>query len=195
MAPAPGASLGDGSVVVDAGEADVRPLDPSRDAEAAALLAACTPHGTVEAGRELLAAARAETDTSLYGLFAGDDLAAVYALRKTGLSLELSLLVVAEPLRRRGHGRACLADALRRAGKRPLVVETDEATLGFYRAAGFKLVGKRRDPSGSVRYRFGWHAPTPARPLVHGQNRRSTLPCSTDPSLLEPGIEDRGGRR
>ncbi|MGB3329397.1 MAG: hypothetical protein WBA46_10615, partial [Thermomicrobiales bacterium] len=52
-----------------------------------------------------------------------------------------------------------LTDALRRSGKRPLTAETDEDGLPFYKACGFKLVGRRVHPSGTVRYRIGWHAP------------------------------------
>jgi hypothetical protein len=39
------------------------------------------------------------------------------------------------------------------------VAETDEDGLGFYKACGFKLVGRRTHPSGTFRYRVGWHAP------------------------------------
>jgi hypothetical protein len=46
-----------------------------------------------------------------------------------------------------------------RSGRRPLVAETDEEGLGFYKACGFKMVGRRKHPSGAVRYRIGWHAP------------------------------------
>jgi len=137
------------------------PLVPEWDEAATAILAACTAEGTAEAGRAALAAARTDPKTMLYGLVDGGELVAVYGLRKSGLSLEVTLLAVAEGRRRRGFGRACLQDALRRAGKRPLVAEMDDDALGFYRAVGFKLVGRRRHPSGTVRYRLGWHAPRP----------------------------------
>ena len=141
-------------------------LAPAHDDQAASILAPCTPDGNAAT----LAALRADPDTALYGAFAGDDLVALYALRTPGLTVELTLLVVAPAHRRRGHGRACLDDALRRAGKRPLVAETDAATLPFYTAAGFKLVGKRRHPSGALRYRLGWHAPRPS-PVAGATNR------------------------
>ena len=137
----------------------VGPLDPTHDEAAAAILAACTVEGTVDAGRALLAAARQDPDSEVYGLTVHGELVAVSVLKKIPMSLEVAALAVAEGHRRRGHGGACLTDALRRAGKRPLVVETDEAGLGFYRACGFKLVGRRRHPSGVARYRLGWHAP------------------------------------
>ncbi len=141
----------------------IHPLDPTRDAEAAAILAACTLDGTPEAGRAVLADARCDPERDIYGLAVGDTLVAVCVTRKAPLSVEITHLAVAGARRRQGYGRACLQDALRRAGKRPLVVETDEAGLGFYRACGFKLVGRRRHPSGAARYRLGWHAPA-ARP-------------------------------
>jgi hypothetical protein len=58
----------------------------------------------------------------------------------------------------------CLYDALLRSGKRPVVVECDERCFPFFRAVGFKLVGKRKTADGSARYRLGWHAPRPKAP-------------------------------
>ena len=138
-----------------------QPLDPVHDRETGALLAPCTPEGTAEAGLAALAAARQDPDTTVYALFDDGTPLAVYALRRAGLSLEVTLLGVDPGHRRQGLGRGCLQDALRRAGKRPLVVETDAAALPFYTAVGFKLVGKRRHPSGTTRFRLGWHAPRP----------------------------------
>jgi ribosomal protein S18 acetylase RimI-like enzyme len=139
----------------------VRALDPARDEAAAAILATCTFEGTVEAGRAILRAARADEASEVYGLTVRGDLVAVQILKKIPMSLEVTALAVAEGHRRQGHGRACLTDALRRAGKRPLVAESDEAGLPFYKAVGFKLVGRRTGPGGTPRYRLGWHAPTP----------------------------------
>lgn len=138
-------------------------LDPARDAEAAEIAAAAA-RGTPKAGRSAVADARRDAETTLYGVSVGEALVAVYALRIAGLSAELALLAVGPPQRRQGHGRACLADAFARIGGRPLVVETDADALGFFRAAGFKLVGKRHPPGGSPRYRLGWHAPRPPLP-------------------------------
>ena len=146
--------------------AAVHPLDAARDDEAAAILAACTPEGTAPAGRRLLAAARRDPESTVTGLIHGGTLVAVCVTRKVPMAIDVTHLAVAAGHRGQGHGRACLQDALRRAGKRPLVVETDEARLPFYRACGFKLVGRRKAPDGSARYRLGWHAPAarPARP-------------------------------
>lgn len=136
--------------------------DPTTDDAAAAVLAAATFAGTVEAGRERLEAARADPDTSIYGLTADGELVAVYTLRRVHLAMEITHLAVAAKHRRHGYGRRALADALRRAGSRPLVAETDEDALNFYKACGFKVIGRRRSPEGITRYRLGAHAPRPS---------------------------------
>ena len=143
-----------------------RALDPSRGEEAAAILAACTFEGTVDAGRVLLNAARDDADGEVYGLTVKDDLVAAFVLKKIPLALEVTALAVAPEHRRQGYGRVCLSDALRRAGRRPLVVETDEAGLPFYKACGFKLVGRRTGPGGTPRFRLGRHAPNLRSPTL-----------------------------
>jgi GNAT superfamily N-acetyltransferase len=143
-------------------------LEPEREPAAAAILAGCTARGTLAAGAGLLSTLRGDAETTVYGVTAGGDLVAVYALRKTRLSLELTLLVVAEPVRGQGHGRACLADAQRRAGRWPLVVESDETTWRFFQAAGFRLVGRHRAADGTPRVRLAWHA----RPGSTGKGSR-----------------------
>jgi ribosomal protein S18 acetylase RimI-like enzyme len=139
----------------------VRALDPAFDNAAAAILAASTYEGTPERGRTVVEEARSDPKSELYGLFVDGELAGAYVLRKATMMNEISNLAIAPEHRRRGHGRMCLFDALLRSGKRPLVVETDDDALGFYRAVGFKMVGKRKHPSGATRYRLGWHAPLP----------------------------------
>ena len=134
-------------------------LDPAVDGSAGVVLADCTVERSPAAGRALLARLRADPDTSLYGLVFEDQALLVYALRRVPMSLELTHLAIAKPLRGQGLGRACLHDALVRAGTKPLVAETDDATLPFFKACGFKLFGKRRGADGSVRYRLGAHAP------------------------------------
>ena len=138
---------------------EIRAVSPSERVDAAAILAPATSEGTAEAATakvdELLSADKA----ALYGAYIGHDLVAAYGIRRDGMSNEIPLIAVRENHRRRGIGRALLQDALRRSGKRPLVVETDDQGLPFYKACGFKLFGKRPHPSGTVRYRLGWHAP------------------------------------
>jgi GNAT superfamily N-acetyltransferase len=87
------------------------------------------------------------------------ELVGVYALRRDGLANNLAAIAVRPDRQRRGIGRLLLQDALRRSGKRPLAAQTPEATLGFFKACGFKLVGRRVQPSGAVHFRVGWHAP------------------------------------
>lgn len=149
----------DGDVTTAKPRVSIVALDPARDDAAAAILAAAS--STVECARAVLAEARADPDASIYGVTANGDLVAAYILWKVGLANEIRPLAVAAGHRRQGHGRACLYDALLRSGRRPLVVETDEETLAFYKRCGFKLVGKRRRPDGTMRYRLGWHAPLP----------------------------------
>lgn len=134
-------------------------LSPARDQAAGVILAACTLAGTPEQGRLVLAQARNDPESAVYGMTMGEELVAVYVTRKDGLIIELTYLAVAEGHRRKRYGRACVMDVLRRVGKRPLVVETDEETLGFFQSAGFKLVGRRRRSDGAVRFRLGLHAP------------------------------------
>ena len=144
-------------------EAPFRPIEPETGQEeaVAGLLAACAPAGETEGGRALLARFRSEEGTEVYGLTIDSDVVAVYALRRVPMARELAAVTVALGYRRQGLGRAALADALRRCGARPLVAEADEATLAFYRACGFKPVGRRTGPDGSPRYRLGLHAPRP----------------------------------
>lgn len=139
----------------------IAPLDPGLDEEAAAMLVEIVPGRTIERAREEIAAARSEDDQQILGLREGERLAAIYILRKHGLANEISYLVVAPAERRKGHGRMCLYDALLRSGRRPLVLQTLESELPFYKKVGFKIVARRKDDEGRVVYRLGWHAPMP----------------------------------
>lgn len=141
-----------------------QPLDAARDGEAAALLTACRDIGSTERAAALMAEARNDSGGAIYGATEGGELAAVYILRKIELANELTAVAVRVDRRRQGFGRACLQDALRRSGRRPLTVEADDDTLPFYKACGFKLVGRRKRPDGSMRYRLGWHMPGLRRP-------------------------------
>lgn len=137
------------------------PLEPEHDAAAAAILAPCAPNRSLDGAQQILAAARADPHSEIYGLFAGDELAAVCVVTTIPFARDIAYLVVREGYRGRGYGRAILAEAVRRSGRRPLTVESTEETAGFYQACGFRVIGKRRSPDGSVRYRLGWHAPRP----------------------------------
>lgn len=137
----------------------IAPLDPARDAEAAALLAPCAPDGTSGAAAALLADLRATEGAELRGLEVGGELIGVSATRRVGMTFELTWLIVAPGHRRQGHGKELLIEALVRAGRRPTVTEVREADLPFYKATRFKPVSRRQQPDGSVRFRLGWHPP------------------------------------
>jgi len=151
---------GDNLTFIDPGSGvEIRPWPASRDAEAAAILADATGAGTPEAAQAVLDEARAGGQDRVFGALLKGELVAAYALRRDGMANEIAIIGVAGGHRRRGIGRMLLQDALRRSGRRPLVAETDEEGLAFYKACGFKLVGRRKHPSGTFRYRVGWHAP------------------------------------
>ena len=137
----------------------VRPLDPGLDEMAAVILAPATEQETIESALALVASSREDEGSAIYGLTANERLVAVFITRKIPLSVEVAAISVAADSRRQGYGRACLQDALRRAGKLPLVVESPEEAVGFFKACGFKIVSRRVSPGGKPRFKLGWHAP------------------------------------
>jgi GNAT superfamily N-acetyltransferase len=134
------------------------PLPPEFDREAAAMLADCPALGSVEAAATAIAVLRDNPDGELYGWLDGEELVAVYGLRKAGLNYELPWLAVTPSRRGRRYGRSALIDALRRCGRKPLTVEADESGKGWFEGIGFRTVG-RRPTGGGFRYRMGWYAP------------------------------------
>jgi ribosomal protein S18 acetylase RimI-like enzyme len=84
-----------------------------------------------------------------------------YLMIHIPMANEIVLLAIDPAYRRRGLGRMCCMDALFRSGKRPLVLTAYDASVGFARTVGFKLVGKRKQADGSMLTRLGWHAPRP----------------------------------
>jgi len=84
-----------------------------------------------------------------------------YLMIHIPMANEIVLLAIDPAYRRRGLGRMCCMDALFRSGKRPLVLTANDASVGFARTVGFKLVGKRKQADGSILTRLGWHAPRP----------------------------------
>jgi ribosomal protein S18 acetylase RimI-like enzyme len=138
---------------------ELRLLTEAEYPAAAEVLKHATFAKSAEATLERIAGYAAESKIAVYGGFVEHELVSAYLLKREGMANEVALIAVAPEHRKRGIGRIMLQDALRRSGKRPLVAETDDNSLGFYKACGFKLVGRRKHPSGTVRYRVGWHAP------------------------------------
>ncbi len=146
---------------------EIKLLPVQDDATAAIILAPATgegsvsgsAYGSVDAGEQAIAELRGVDKSAIYGAYVDHDLVAAYGIQRDGMANTIAFIGVRSDHQRRGIGRLCLQDALRRSGKRPLVAETDDDGLGFYKACGFKLVGRRVHPSGRVRYRLGWHAP------------------------------------
>ncbi|HWV24307.1 MAG TPA: GNAT family N-acetyltransferase [Thermomicrobiales bacterium] len=138
---------------------EIRPWPESRDDEAAAILADATFAGTPDAAMQRIQSARAEAPDRVFGGLMGGKLVGAYTLKRDGMANQVDIIAVEKDHRRRGIGRSLLKDALRRSGRRPLVAETDEEGLPFYKACGFKMVGRRKQPDGAFRYRIGWHAP------------------------------------
>lgn len=153
---------------------DVRLMEPGELDPVAALLADATHEGTAEAARRELEAHQSTPGSAVFIVTLSGDLAAAYILAPAQMSVEMTLFAVRRDLRRRGLGRTIMQDALRRAGHRPMVVETGEATMPFFTAIGFKKFGRRKGPNGELRYRVGWHTPgqrtaTSAEQQNHGR--------------------------
>ena len=129
------------------------------DAVAARLLADCPSVGDAERGAAAIATLRDDADGEIYGWVEDEALVAVYGLRKSGLSFELTWLAVAPAWRSKRYGRSALVDALRRCGRKPMTVQADEPLKGWFESIGFRVVGRKRGPDGAMRYRLGWYAP------------------------------------
>jgi len=157
-----------GLIFIDpASDFEIRALTPADHAGAAALLrqlpdvnsGADSDEAAMTLIRSILDTPKAAILVAFQQRDEHRELVGVYALRRDGLANDLATIAVRPDRQRRGIGRLLLQDALRRSGKRPLTAETPEATLGFFKACGFKLVGRRVQPSGAVHFRVGWHAP------------------------------------
>lgn len=138
---------------------EIRDAHPHEWDAAAVILAPAVGDGTAGAARQRMDAVAGEAKTAVIVGLLDHRIVGAYLLKRDGMANEIALIAVEPAERKRGIGRHLLQDALRRSGKRPLVAETDEDALGFYKACGFKLVGRRKQPDGTFRYRVGWHAP------------------------------------
>lgn len=138
---------------------ELRPLAPESDALAADLLAEATGENSAEAAQIVIERSREGGQDRVIGGWLNDQLIGAYTIERDGMANQVTLIAVAPDFRRKGFGKTMLLDALRRSGRRPLIAETDEDALDFYKKSGFKMVGRRKHPSGVFRYRVGWHAP------------------------------------
>ncbi len=138
---------------------ELRPLDAKNDADAAGLLAESTDEKTPEAAQTVIDRARAGGNDRVIGGWLDGQMIGVYTIERDGMANQVTLIAVAPEQRRKGFGKTMLLDALRRSGRRPLIAETPDDTLEFYKKSGFKMVGRRKQPNGTFRYRVGWHAP------------------------------------
>lgn len=138
---------------------ELKPLDPKHDNTAATILAEATGENTPEAAQAVMDRTRNAGADRVIGGWLNDELIGAYTIERDGMANQVTTLAVTSDHRRKGFGKTMLLDALRRSGRRPLTAETDEESLGFYKACGFKMVGRRKHPSGVFRYRVGWHAP------------------------------------
>ena len=118
--------------------------------------------------RDAMPAIELDADSRAFAVTTDGEIVGGYAMTDIGPGNEIQLLAIDPEHRRRGHGRMCCLDALFRSGNRPLVLNADEASVGFAKAVGFKIIGKRRSPDGKAMYRLGWHAP---RPTADPSNR------------------------
>ena len=135
------------------------PVPPAFDGQAAGLLAEWAPfHGYAD-GAAMLADLRADEHAEINGVTLNDQLIMVIVTRRVHLMNEVVALAVIPGFRGHGIGELALADAIRRAGKRPLVAEAPESMRPYFLKRGFKMVGKRKGPDGEFRYRLGAHAP------------------------------------
>lgn len=137
----------------------LRPLDAKGDAAATQLLAEATDENTADAAQTVIDRAREAGIDRVIGGWLNDELIGAYTIERDGMANQVTLIAVAPDFRRKGFGKTMLLDALRRSGRRPLIAEAHDVALQFFKKSGFKMVGRRKQPSGEFRYRVGWHAP------------------------------------
>jgi GNAT superfamily N-acetyltransferase len=123
------------------------------------ILADATPEATTDAAHSLIEEHEAIDGSATFLVSMNGLPVAAYMLTPAHMSIELPLIAVRKEMRRKGIGTIVMQDALRRAGQRPLVLETPEAIMPFFTTLGFKKFGRRTGPDGSWRFRLGWHTP------------------------------------
>ena len=130
----------------------VSPVDPASAPEIVTIL---------NGWRDAMPAVELDDGHQVYALTLDEQTVGGYVMTNIGPANEILLLAIDPARRRHGYGRMCCMDALFRSGKRPVVLNSDEAAVGFAKAVGFKIVGKRRGADGGAMFRLGWHAPRP----------------------------------
>lgn len=137
------------------------PLEPAFEAQAIAMLEPCAAFRGYANGEAFLRAAQADDETDLMTVTVNDTLAILIVTKRVPMMNELLALVVDPAYRGHDLGKLALIDAVQRAGRRPLIVECDDAARPYFLKQGFKMVGKRKGPDGEFRIRMGAHAPRP----------------------------------
>lgn len=135
------------------------PVDPAYDDQAAALLEEWARFHHYADGAAFLAELREDEQVELHGVTLDRELVVVIATRRAHLMNELLALTVLPSFRGHGIGELALVDTVRRADRRPLVVECPESMRPWFLKRGFKIVGRRIGAEGEPRYRLGAHAP------------------------------------
>jgi hypothetical protein len=171
-----------------------RTYAPEDELAAARMIVAAMPGASLEGASGFLRAMASDDLASVFVTPEAGDLLALYVLRKNGVVTDLLLIVVdpdADPAA--GLERLAVKDAAGRIGRRPLTVETGERAVEWYKSLGFKMVGKRKKPDGSVSYRLGWHGPKPGQAAPGGVE--TVEPCPEPAALLgqKPDIVERKG--
>ena len=138
---------------------DVRLAEPGDHSLAAMILADATPEGSEEAASKVIAEQVAIEGSAIFIVYLNGLPIAAYILAPAQMSVEMPLIAVRKEMRRRGIGTIIMQDALRRAGNRPVVAETPEELMPFFKEVGFKKFGRRKSPNGEPRFRVGWHTP------------------------------------
>ncbi len=138
---------------------DVRLMTPEQRAMAAMILADATPERTQDAAGHAIEEFEGTEGSAIFIAWLEGLPIAAYVLTPAQMSVEMPLIAVRPEMRRKGIGRIIAQDAVRRAGHRPVVVETPESTMPFFTSIGFKKFGRRTGPGGEVRWRVGWHTP------------------------------------
>lgn len=92
---------------------------------------------------------------TVYGGFRGHEVAAFVGFRKSKDVVVIEYIAVDEAAQRTGLGSALVEAASRAAQNKPVVAETDDDAVDFYRALGFSVVAIGPDPHwpGRARYR------------------------------------------